>query len=680
MQAIVTLCNKSYIKLFPKWLNAVNKYSNLPMYLLVSNDVDISQEQIVSWGKLNCHIIQMNKKGNYFPEDSSEHACAEKLRLFKHLPAYITKILFIDVDILILDNFWDKDNYFERSDIDIMLCQDLFVGYKEKMEEEFKPFDPDFKMKFFPDQTYFYFNTGVFFASRQSHANMFEDILLTWQNYVKQTGKYPSVFDQNVFNYFLIKHDIPVGKIPIQNNCIRQYDPWIYNSQMFLEGEKVAGFHFNGGDADIKLSRWNILEKYLESKNDVPIKTTSIIPLIPSNLYFKLQPIYPDKTLIKSIDFDKFIEITKQIENYSSNNIVIGISGVVAAGKTMFAKKVIGALSNIYSKQVIYLPFDLWIDPTNLDSPMYEKKFFIGELELALNCIKNNETWMCPRYDLLKNGIDTSIFTMIDEELLYHGKRLKKIINCPNKYLLNDKDCLYLDIESNRIFSSFSPSDKAIYIIDGTLVFFNKTVAEKCYDFCIHVTSSWVNRISRMVRRYNRDDVYGGTALSELEYVRFLVQEAKECADHAVLAQFVDLENIIKINSSVETISNLLDIYYLRYLVTQDYQLCQEYSLDLIAIDSAIQEAYTELKQSAKHETLQTEYQCFLNNYHLLNLPPESKSALRYKLSAVFQESNKNTLNILYGYSKSKENSSTFSALEQKSNDLVNTAIPSYLL
>lgn len=170
----------------------------------------------------------------------------------------VDKILFVDVDVLVLSNFWDMagTDYFDKSCRCLILSKDLFVGYKEKMENEFKLVDPKFRMKYFSDGDYFYFNTGVFFASRNVHTMFFDKCTEEWINYIKITGLYPSIFDQNIFNYCLIKYNMDIEQMPITNNCLRQYNPLIYQREVLLNGRKVMAMHFNGGDAEIKYQRW----------------------------------------------------------------------------------------------------------------------------------------------------------------------------------------------------------------------------------------------------------------------------------------------------------------------------------------------------------------------------------------------------------------------------------------
>lgn len=252
MRSIVTICNKSYSILLPYWLDKIRAITDLPVQVLVFNDVEKNLS-------LKCSYQEINTDGNPFPNDKPDFACFEKMRIFKHLPKDINEILFIDIDAMVLNDFWTKESYFEKSRESWMGCKDFFVGYKEKMEEEFQIYDPDFKMKYYDDGTFFYFNTGVFFASREKHEELFNKFTGTWIDYVTKTGKYPSIFDQNMFNYCFIRYDTQIIPMPTENNCIRQYNPEIKDGRLYLKDKLVNVMHFNGGEAEIKLNRWKEL-------------------------------------------------------------------------------------------------------------------------------------------------------------------------------------------------------------------------------------------------------------------------------------------------------------------------------------------------------------------------------------------------------------------------------------
>jgi lipopolysaccharide biosynthesis glycosyltransferase len=258
---IVTICNASYAGLLRLWLTAIRKLTDLPVTVLCLNGFNPTPD-------LPCRLIKVSEYGNPFPNNLPDHACAEKLRIFEHIPD-ANQILFLDLDVLVLQSFWEQESYFDISEEKLALVPDLFVGYKEKMEDEFRSYDPTFHMRYTEDGGFFYFNTGVFFASRKTHAEWFRYFLVVWEDYLKKIGKRPSIFDQNMINYCLIRFELPVYTMPITNNCLRQYEELsISNGCLFLNNQKIGAYHFNGGDGSKKIERWRTMLQKLEANYD----------------------------------------------------------------------------------------------------------------------------------------------------------------------------------------------------------------------------------------------------------------------------------------------------------------------------------------------------------------------------------------------------------------------------
>ncbi len=258
---IVTICNASYAGLLEPWLAAIRKLTEFPVTVLCLNEFCPATEFF-------CRTVEVAEGGNPFPSDLPDHACAEKLRVFEHIPD-ADRILFIDLDVLVLRSFWEQESYFDIAGSKLVLAPDLFVGYKEKMEEEFHPYDPTFRMRHTEDGGFFYFNTGVFFASREAHAKWFRRFLLIWKDYIDKIGKRPSIFDQNMLNYCLIRYGLPVHPMPVTNNCLRQYETLeISAGRLLLNGREVNAYHFNGGDGVKKLERWRVMLRKLEVRHD----------------------------------------------------------------------------------------------------------------------------------------------------------------------------------------------------------------------------------------------------------------------------------------------------------------------------------------------------------------------------------------------------------------------------
>lgn len=259
MQVIVTICTQNYQALFDLWMARIRRVTDLPVVVLALAGTTIQEKD-------GLEVVRVSNSGNPFPRELPDHACAEKLRLFHHLPAKVSQVLFLDIDLLVINDFWTGHGWFEKSLGAFVACPDLFVGYKERMEAEFQPFDPAFRMKYFPNGDFFYFNTGVFFASRRAHAEFFNQALRVWADYVRVVGRYPSIFDQNVFNYALISFGMDAEAMPVVNNCLRQYPSERCGGRLRLDGRDVNAYHFNGGDAVTKFNRWLAFERSLEEE------------------------------------------------------------------------------------------------------------------------------------------------------------------------------------------------------------------------------------------------------------------------------------------------------------------------------------------------------------------------------------------------------------------------------
>lgn len=255
--AIVTICSRNYEPLLDLWISSLRPLTSLPLYVLATHDfVPATPSSVI--------VLPINPSGNPFPSDLPDHVCAEKLRIFEHLPHDVSRVLFIDVDVWVFQPFWCIHGLFDLENA-LCMCPDLFVGYKERMNDEFQPYDPCFEMQFNSDGSYRYYNTGVFFALRSVHASWFSKFLETWYDYVTQMARYPSIFDQNIFNYCLIKYGIKVQPMPVLNNCLRQYESRIDGAGLTLNGQLINAYHFNGGDARTKHARWLELRAKLES-------------------------------------------------------------------------------------------------------------------------------------------------------------------------------------------------------------------------------------------------------------------------------------------------------------------------------------------------------------------------------------------------------------------------------
>mgnify|MGYP001562903997 FL=1 len=86
------------------------------------------------------------------------------------------------------------------------------------------------------------------------------------------------------------------------------------------------------------------------------------------------------------------------------SNVLIGVAGCVASGKSRLSQNVRSMASTIFKKEPLYLPFDLWINIKGLQSPTYADRFFLDDFIYAVQCIAAGEQFFIPRYDLIKKG------------------------------------------------------------------------------------------------------------------------------------------------------------------------------------------------------------------------------------------------------------------------------------
>lgn len=156
-------------------------------------------------------------------------------------------------------------------------------------------------------------------------------------------------------------------------------------------------------------------------------------------------------------------------------------------------------------------------------------------------------------------------------------------------------------------------------MIDGTLIAQNEKI-RSCYAKKIYVESAWANRITRMIRRHSRKEVFGITDTSETEYVGFLVNEARGCADAEIELQRSNDTDIIV--SSVDSVSNLIDLYQLFERIAANPRITKEYQLSQEEVSRAILEAKREFAiTSVEHlAQLRSEFLALLESRHLLRL------------------------------------------------------------
>lgn len=280
--------------------------------------------------------------------------------------------------------------------------------------------------------------------------------------------------------------------------------------------------------------------------------------------------------------------------------LMVGITGPVASGKTRTAHRLMQLLRGKCNSPIVYVPFDYWINTEKLDAATYSGRFHLDDYHQALQSMAAGERWMYPRYDLTKRGLDTGSKTLPEydsPDLIWQQRRFLKFNGAIDRPNVDGVETLYVEAPAGRLFSLFPALPDAIYLIDGTLIFTPQNI-RPLFDVKIFCFSNWPNRIARMIRRYRRGEVFGQASTTMDRYVRFLVHEAKNCADDEIAAQGGDDTFVIR--SSVETVSNLLDLYYLKQVLLRgELRLIDVGALSMDEVDQAIEEATAHVKTGA---------------------------------------------------------------------------------
>ena len=300
---------------------------------------------------------------------------------------------------------------------------------------------------------------------------------------------------------------------------------------------------------------------------------------------------------------------------------LIGITGSVAAGKSRFANRLMDLLRGAIGVPVTHIPFDYWINRAGLNGQHYVDRFFINEFTEGIECLNAGLQWMCPRYDLIRRGIDLSVHQVkVEEDTTgWDGRRFFGVSAHEGIEDAPFGNGVYIDPETGRLYSRCIPLRSAIYVIDGALIAQNEKV-RSCYATKIYVESAWANRITRMIRRHSRKEVFGATNTSEIDYVGFLVNEARGCADVEIeLQKSADMDIV---TSSIDNVSNFLDLCQLLERITVDPKISAVYQISQEEINRAILGAKQEFAiASAEHlAQLRSEFIALLESRHLLKL------------------------------------------------------------
>lgn len=254
----------------------------------------------------------------------------------------------------------------------------------------------------------------------------------------------------------------------------------------------------------------------------------------------------------------------KQLQGrLTEGNLLLGVTGYVASGKSHFCAFLRDDAEVILNTTIVYLPFDLWINKGMREARRYADRFFLGDLIEAVQCIKAGNRFLVPRYDIMKTiGHLEDATDLSAPRITWNGRPFILYGNRRTMKQLAGATDFYVDPSTGYIYSLLPSGTGRCYLLDGTLVVPQEVRA--LYDLLIFVEASWPVRVARMIRRFNRKEVFGATQKSMQDYVGFLVKEAQDCADEEIRSQ-ID-SDILCIESTPDTLSNYLDLAYLCWL------------------------------------------------------------------------------------------------------------------
>lgn len=261
--SFTTVVLGQYLVLAPFFIKSVRNWQgNVPIFLLVESSEFQRAERFLKPLLLadNIELIEThNVQG--IPNDMETQGCARKLLIWSWLPNRVTRTILIDIDTVIVGNLIKALRKVPKRVNYLCLARDNYVGYKERIGEEFEILGRDWKPSFDNKGRRKYCNTGLIMCNRE-HQSFFNEVLDEWRLFVRLTGVNPSIWDQNVFNYCLDVgsfscswDDVCILDEPF--NVLKEYEVVIDldRSIVSLSGERVIVLHFNGGDIITKFSR-----------------------------------------------------------------------------------------------------------------------------------------------------------------------------------------------------------------------------------------------------------------------------------------------------------------------------------------------------------------------------------------------------------------------------------------
>lgn len=261
--SITTVATGKYLALVPFFIKSVREWTNeIPIYLFVNPGEVQNAVKLLRISKCEHKVICVGVLPlSYLPDDPAIQGCARKLLVWDFLPPTFTHSIFIDVDTVVVGNLFEElENVLNKSD-QLLLARDCYVGFKEKMVEEFAPLEREWQPHFDKNDVRKYCNTGLI-VSRPEDSIFFREILAEWSKFIELTGKSPSIWDQNIFNYCLDVSSFnkswdDVFILDERFNALKEYEIFVDldKSMISLAGNPVLLMHFNGGDLLTKIAR-----------------------------------------------------------------------------------------------------------------------------------------------------------------------------------------------------------------------------------------------------------------------------------------------------------------------------------------------------------------------------------------------------------------------------------------
>lgn len=261
--SIVTVATGRYLFLAPYFIRSIRKREkSLPIFLIVGPEEIQRAEQLLELSNCSSGVICLGiPRIERLPDDEATQGCARKLVVWDVLPDKFSHAIFLDIDTVVIGQLFDEIVKILNITDRLLLARDNYVGFKEKMEEEFAVLDRRWIPGFDGDGKRKYCNTGLMVSKREDCV-FFEEVLLEWSRFVELTGTNPSIWDQNIFNYCLDVGSFSrswrdVLILDERFNALKEYEVCIDldRSMISLSGQSPLLLHFNGGDLLTKIAR-----------------------------------------------------------------------------------------------------------------------------------------------------------------------------------------------------------------------------------------------------------------------------------------------------------------------------------------------------------------------------------------------------------------------------------------